>query len=60
MPFSSYLPIYNLTRGETVESVHYGAVAVVDVSGNLVAWYGDPNAVTFLRSSAKAARSGNI
>jgi L-asparaginase II len=53
MPFSSYLPIYKLTRGETVESVHYGAVAVVDVSGNLVAWYGDPNVVTFLRSSAK-------
>jgi len=53
MPFSSYLPIYKLTRGETVESVHFGAVAVVDVSGDLVAWYGDPNAVTFLRSSAK-------
>ncbi|MFC2054403.1 asparaginase [Chloroflexota bacterium] len=53
MSSSCYLPIYLLTRGETIESVHYGAVAVVDVSGNLVAWYGDPNAVTFLRSSAK-------
>jgi L-asparaginase II len=50
---SSYLPIYKLTRGETVESVHYGAVAVVNVNDNLVAWYGDPNSVTFLRSSAK-------
>lgn len=48
-----YQPIFELLRGETVESVHHGAVAVVDVYGNLVAHYGDPGLVTFLRSSAK-------
>jgi L-asparaginase II len=48
-----YLPVYELTRGQTVESVHDGAIAVVDTRGKLIAWYGDPNAITFLRSSAK-------
>ena len=48
-----YLPIFELTRGNTVESIHNGALAVVDVKGNLVASYGDPDVITFLRSSAK-------
>lgn len=48
-----YLPIVETTRGETIESVHYGAVAVVDTQGKLVAQYGDPDGVAFLRSSAK-------
>jgi L-asparaginase II len=50
---SSYLPVIELTRGPIVESIHFGAVAVVDVSGKLVASFGDADAVTFLRSSAK-------
>jgi L-asparaginase II len=50
---SPYIPVFELTRGETVESIHFGAIAVVDAHGHLVAWYGDPQAVTFLRSSAK-------
>jgi L-asparaginase II len=53
MPASPYRPIFELTRGNTVESVHNGAIAVVDAIGQLAAWYGDPNAVTFLRSTAK-------
>ncbi len=53
MTRSPYLPIFELTRGNTVESIHDGAVAVVDVHGNLVASFGDPEAVTFLRSTAK-------
>lgn len=53
MPNSPYQPIFELTRGDIVESIHCGALAVVDVSGRLVASYGDPDAVTFLRSSAK-------
>lgn len=48
-----HIPVYELTRGEIVESVHYGSGAVVDVTGQLVAWFGDPNLVTYLRSSAK-------
>ena len=50
---SSYLPIFQLTRGDIVESIHFGAIAVVEASGNLVSWYGDPGLVTFTRSSAK-------
>ena len=53
MPKSDQLPLYELTRGEIVESVHYGSIAVSDNQGRLLAWYGDPNTVTFLRSSAK-------
>ena len=48
-----YLPLYQTIRGGTVESIHFGAVAVVDSSGNLVAHCGNPGAITFLRSSAK-------
>jgi len=53
MTTSPYQPIYELTRGDTVESIHCGAVAVVEARGKLVAWYGNPDAVTFLRSTAK-------
>lgn len=48
-----YLPLFETTRGDTIESVHYGALTVVDPQGNLIASYGDPETVTFLRSSAK-------
>ena len=49
----SFAPVLEVTRGETIESVHYGAIAVVDPQGKLVRAYGDPHAVTFLRSAAK-------
>ena len=49
----SYLPIFQFSRGPIVESVHYGAIAVMDASGNMVASYGDPDVVTYLRSSSK-------
>lgn len=42
-----------MTRGGRVESIHYGAVAVVDAQGHLIAHAGDPDLVTYLRSSAK-------
>jgi L-asparaginase II len=48
-----YQPIFELTRGKIIESIHFGAVVVVDAQGRLVASYGDPQAVTYLRSSAK-------
>jgi L-asparaginase II len=53
MTGSNYLPVYEYTRGSTVESIHYGAIAVVDVTGKLIASVGDPGVVTYLRSSAK-------
>jgi len=48
-----FLPIFELTRGQVVESTHYGAIAVVDSHGRTIASYGDPKTITFLRSSAK-------
>ena len=46
-------PIFEVTRGQIVESVHYGSIAVVDSNGKMIASYGDPRTVAFLRSSAK-------
>lgn len=40
-------------RGDTVESVHFGSVAVVDSKGRLIYSAGDPKFFTYLRSSAK-------
>ncbi len=48
-----FQPLFEVTRGQIVESVHYGSIAVVDSKGTLIASYGDPQTVAFLRSSAK-------
>jgi len=47
------IPLVRARRGEVVETVHRGAVAVVDVEGNLLARAGDPEAAFYLRSSGK-------
>ena len=46
-------PLFEVRRGNIVESVHYGSIAVVDTNGKLISSYGDPKAVAFLRSSGK-------
>jgi L-asparaginase II len=46
-------PLVEWRRGEIVESLHCGALAVVDAAGRLLARQGDPQTVTFTRSSAK-------
>ncbi len=48
-----FLPLLELRRGHIAESIHYGAIAVVDSHGHLLYSYGDPQTVAFLRSSAK-------
>lgn len=53
MAYENYQPLIEVTRGSVVESVHWGAVAVVDVHGRLIASFGDPDTAVFLRSSAK-------
>jgi L-asparaginase II len=45
--------LVEVTRGPIVESVHFGVIAVSDVEGNLLAWVGNPGAVTYYRSSSK-------
>ncbi len=49
----NYLPLVEITRGNTVESIHYGAIAVANSDGELVASYGNPQTTSFLRSAAK-------
>lgn len=48
-----FAPLFQLTRGRVAESIHYGAIAIVDSNGRLLHSYGDPHTVAFLRSSAK-------
>jgi L-asparaginase II len=49
----SFQPVLEVTRGRIVESVHFGAAAIVDSHSRLLASLGDPKLITFLRSSAK-------
>jgi L-asparaginase II len=46
-------PLVEVRRGPVVESRHRGHVAAVDGEGRLVASLGEPDTVTYLRSSAK-------
>lgn len=50
---SSVEPLVEVIRGGRVESIHYGAIAVVDARGQLIAHAGDPDLSTYLRSTAK-------
>jgi L-asparaginase II len=46
-------PLVEVRRGPIVESRHRGHIAAVDGEGSLVASLGEPETVTYLRSSAK-------
>ncbi len=50
---SDHVPLAVAMRGDAVESVHYGSVAVVDSDGRLLFAAGDPHAMTFTRSALK-------
>jgi len=50
---SAYVPLAVVTRGDHVESVHFGAVAVVDRDGRLLFSAGDPHTPVFTRSTLK-------
>jgi len=45
--------LVEVTRANIVESVHYGDVVVVNYDGKILYELGDPNRLTFMRSSAK-------
>lgn len=47
------VPLVEVWRGHVVESRHRGHVAAVDGDGRLVAHTGEPETVTYLRSSGK-------
>lgn len=46
-------PLAEVTRGAEVESIHFGAVAVVNARGELLYQAGDPHFLTFTRSTIK-------
>lgn len=48
-----FAPLAEVTRGTQVESIHHGAVAVVDARGVLLYQAGDPHFLTFTRSTIK-------
>ncbi|MEH7334550.1 asparaginase [Neobacillus drentensis] len=45
--------LVNVTRGNVVESIHNGNVAVVDAKGQLLYYAGNPKKIVFARSSMK-------
>lgn len=49
-----------VTRGDIVESRHHGQVAVCDHTGKLLAYAGDPEMVTYIRSAAKPIQAVNL
>jgi L-asparaginase II len=49
----SLVPLVETFRGGTLECVHFGALAVTDADGRVLAQAGDPNWVTFTRSTLK-------
>lgn len=50
---TSLVPLVETYRGDTLECVHFGALAVVDHQGRVLAQAGDPHWVTFSRSTLK-------
>jgi L-asparaginase II len=49
----AYAPLAEVVRGPAVESVHFGAVAVVDRDGRVLHAIGDPHLLTYTRSALK-------
>jgi L-asparaginase II len=51
------VPLVEQFRGGTLECVHFGAIAVADTRGRVVASAGDPHWLTFTRSTLKALQA---
>jgi L-asparaginase II len=54
---TALVPLIEASRGGTPECQHFGAIAVVDTRGRLVAQAGDPHWLTFTRSTLKALQA---
>jgi L-asparaginase II len=48
-----HVPLARVTRGDAIDSIHFGSVAVVDRDGRLIFAAGDPRHVTTTRSALK-------
>jgi L-asparaginase II len=53
----SLIPLVETYRGGTLENVHFGAVAVCDAQGRVIASAGDAHWRTFTRSTLKALQA---
>lgn len=53
MQASDCSPLVEIIRGETVESIHFGAFIVVNAQGETIAGLGNPALITYPRSSMK-------
>lgn len=53
MKLPQHAPLAVTTRGEDLENLHFGSLAVVDAAGNLLAAVGDPDFPVFTRSTIK-------
>jgi L-asparaginase II len=51
------VPLIELTRGGTLENQHWGAIAVVNTRGTVLAHAGDPYWLSFSRSTLKALQA---
>jgi L-asparaginase II len=49
----TFEPLVEVTRGSIAESIHFGSVVVCDNRGNILFNLGDPELITYLRSTAK-------
>lgn len=53
MSSNSYAPLLHVFRGDVLECIHFGAIAVCDPAGRLLASVGDADLLMYPRSSAK-------
>jgi L-asparaginase II len=52
--------LIEVTRGDVVESVHRGDIAIVNYKGDLLYYAGDPGKITYIRSAAKPIQALNV
>ena len=49
----NHVPLVEIIRGNDIESIHFGSVAVVNTRGDLLYQAGNPDFLTFTRSTIK-------
>jgi L-asparaginase II len=54
---ASLVPLVETLRGGSLENVHFGAIALTDARGEVIASAGDPHWMTFTRSTLKALQA---
>ncbi len=52
--------LIEITRGDVIETIHYGDVVVVNSKGDILYHYGDPDKYTYWRSAAKPIQAFNV